>query len=400
VKSWIEVSAERLAANYRATLSVVEQEANSAAALLAVIKANGYGHGATVCAPVLTQAGAEWLGVTDASEGAAVRGALAKAGIVDAHQPKILIMCGHLPTDADSVVRHRLTSVVWTIEQMEALAAAAGPSPLAVHIEIDSGMTRQGVGIAGLPKLLEWLSDEPSLELDGVMTHFASAEVAGSDQTQAQRKRFEQAVQLVAQWKLRPAWMHVGNTSAIDNAADGGTIPWLTRLAKTVGARAMVREGLGLYGYCLPLEGLVAADGDASRLPSLIQPVMTWKTHILDVQDAVPGAKIGYSGTFIADRPMRLALLPVGYADGLRRELSSSTGSTGGWVVIAGQRAPIVGRISMNLTTINVTAIDSVAIGDEVVVLGEGSTANDHAAIAGTIAYEILCGMRAPVVLV
>ena len=400
MKSWIEVSERRLAENYRAAVDVLVRETGSPqAAVLAVVKANAYGHGAAICAPVLARAGAEWLGVTDVVEGVAVLDALVHA---KTNTPQILVMSGPLAEDAPMIVRHRLVPVVWTRVQMAALAAEVGESahPLAIHIEIDTGMSRQGVIVGTeLRELLHWLKSEPRLRLDGVMTHFADAEVAGSEQTAEQRARFEEALQLVAESGLRPAWVHAGNTSALDNGADGGGLRWLGALAQSLGAQAMVREGLGLYGYCLPIEGLVASDGaDTARLQPAVCPVMTWKTRIIGLSEIEPGARVGYNGTFVAERTMRLALLPVGYADGLRRELSSATG-TGGWVMIHGKRAPIIGRVSMNLTTVDVTEIDA-AVGDEAVLLGDGVTAEDHAALAGTIAYEIICGMRAPLVLV
>jgi alanine racemase len=175
-----------------------------------------------------------------------------------------------------------------------------------------------------------------------------------------------------------------------------------------VGAKAMVRSGLGLYGHCLFLEGLVSSDGEGTaRLHDAIIPVMTWKTRVIGFNEIEAGARVGYNGTFVAEKPMRLALLPVGYADGLRRELSCSTwnvdgamGTRGAWVMIGGHRAAIVGRISMNLTTVDVTEIPDVAIGDEVVLLGEGIAVEDHAALAETIPYEILCGIRSAFMLV
>jgi alanine racemase len=121
---------------------------------------------------------------------------------------------------------------------------------------------------------------------------------------------------------------------------------------------------------------------------------MTWKTSVIGLREVQPGATVGYNGTFIAQHAMRLALLPIGYADGLRRELSSTTQHEGGWAIIHGHRAPIIGRVSMNLTIVDVTGISAVAVGDEAVILGEGITADDHARIAQTIPYEILCGVR------
>ena len=125
-----------------------------------------------------------------------------------------------------------------------------------------------------------------------------------------------------------------------------------------------------------------------------LKPALTWKTRVIGISEVEAGASVGYNATFTAPGPMRLALLPVGYADGLRRELSGADGREGGWVMVRGGRAPIVGRVSMNLTTVDVTGIRGVVEGDEVVLLGEGVTAEDQARLAGTIAYEILCGVR------
>jgi alanine racemase len=123
---------------------------------------------------------------------------------------------------------------------------------------------------------------------------------------------------------------------------------------------------------------------------------MTWKTRVIGLREVQAGETVGYNATFVAQRPMRLALLPVGYADGLRRELSAASGVMGGWVMLHGQRAAIVGRVSMNLTVADASDIAGVAVGDEVVLLGDGVTADDHARLARTIAYEIVCGVRAP----
>ena len=165
----------------------------------------------------------------------------------------------------------------------------------------------------------------------------------------------------------------------------------------------MVRSGIALYGYCLPICGAVVDAGvtpnsrvsSRSRVHTDLQPVMTWKTRVIALRNIQAGDAVGYNATFTAPRPMRLALLPIGYSDGLRRELSSSNAKPGGWVMLHGQRAAIIGRVSMNLTVVDVSQISGVAVGDEVVVLGDGVTADDHARLAGTISYEILCGVRA-----
>jgi alanine racemase len=405
VNSWVEVSEQRLAANY----NVLSAAAGEDTAVLAVVKANAYGHGAAVCAPVLARAGAEWLGVADAAEGRAVREALAAAGVEAARQPKILVMCGGCGDDADVIVQQGLTPVVWQPRQMQCLAEAVARrgagSPQPVHLEIDTGMARQGVAPGEeLHALLRWLSDQPLLRLDGVMTHFASAELAGSRQTAEQRERFAQAVKAVAAAGLRPKWVHAGSSSTLDNqgtnqGANRGTeanLPWLRGLANSVGARPMVRPGIALYGYCLPIE-IAAGVGPSvpAQVRQHLQPVMSWKTRVIGLRDVQAGDVVGYNATFTARRPMRLALLPVGYADGLRRELSGSDAQAGGWVMVQGQRAAIIGRVSMNLTVVDVTEIHGVSVGDEVVVLGDGITADDHARLAHTISYEIVCGVRA-----
>lgn len=360
-------------------------------ALLPVVKADAYGHGAELCAPVLARDGAEWLGVADAFEGVAVRRALSAAGIAVEKQPRVLVMCGPLGED-DAVLAHDLMAVIWTREQVERLGAAARRRdawPVRVHLEIDSGMTRQGAAVEDVAALLS-LMKANGLVVDGVMTHFASAEVAGSAQTRAQRERFADAVRVVAETGVRPAWIHAGASSTIDNDEAEGSLCWLRELAASVGARAMVRAGIALYGYCLPIEGAGRA-----LVRERLKPVMTWKTRVMDVRDVRAGDAVGYNATFVAERPMRLTLLPIGYSDGLRRELSSTNGRAGGWVVVRGQRAAIVGRVSMNLTVVDVTGIDGVSVDDEVVLLGDGVTADDHARVAGTISYEILCGVRA-----
>jgi alanine racemase len=404
VKSWVEISERRLAANY----NVLSAAAGSDTSVLPVIKANAYGHGAGVCAPVLARAGAEWLGVADGTEGCKVREALTSAGIEPSQQPKILVMCGGLGEDADSIVRQGLTAVVWEQHQMKELAQAVaqrgdGP-PLPVHLEIDTGMARQGVAPGEeLEAVLHWLKEQKALRLDGVMTHFASAEVAVSRQTLDQRQRFEQAMKAVAAAGLHPAWVHAGSSSTVDNLGTDENLSWLRRLASSVKARPMARAGIALYGYCLPLcppindADFAIGDGDfaQSQVREELQPVMTWKARVIGLRDVRAGDKVGYNAIFTAQRPMRLALLPVGYADGLRRELSGSNARPGGWVVVRNQRAAIIGRVSMNLTVVDVTEIPGVALGDEVVMLGDDITAYDHARLADTISYEIVCGVRA-----
>ena len=387
-RSWLEIDETRLLGNYR----VVREAAGANADVLAVIKANAYGHGLEECAVALVRADGLaserpfWLGVADAAEGVRVRRALQMAGLSH-NATEILTLYGVVHDDVRAIAEHGLTPVVWTQQQVELLRGSGAR----VHVEMETGMSRQGVRPgASLDALLRSI-ELAGLKLDGVMTHFHSAEIAGSERTREQKARFEAAVAQVRAAGLKPRWIHAGSSSSVDVGEDPA---WLAKLAESVGACAMVRSGIALYGYCLPAEGV------ASCIRARLQPVMTWKTRVLDVREMAAGETIGYDATFTAKRAMCVALLPVGYADGLRRELSGTNDRPGGWVMArasdgAMRQANIVGRVSMDLTTVDVTDVDWVRVGDEVVLLGDGITADDHARIAGTIAYEILCGIRA-----
>ena len=373
MNNWIEIDDAALAANFR----TLQAEAGPATEILAVVKSNAYGHGAEHCAKVLVRAGARWLGVTCASEGARIR------QILGGSATQILVMCGLLPDDAALLEEHCLTPTIWTAEHVEWLRA----TPIPVHVEVDTGMGRQGVRPGPeLAALLEKMA-ATNLPLEGIFTHFTSTEDFSSPLTQQQQGRFEQAIEQIHKLGLKPKWVHAGNSSTVDNPAQ--PTPWLANLAASVGARAMVRPGIALYGYVLPIDG-----PGTPNVQSAVRPVMTWKAHVLSVTDLAPGETVGYNATYTAAVPMRVALLPVGYADGLRRELSSTNNKPGGWVIIRGQRAPILGRVSMNLTVVEVTNIPNVAPNDEAVLLGEGVTADDHARLVRTISYEILCGIH------
>lgn len=390
MKSWIEIHEARLESNFRAAQEIAGAEAD----VLAVIKANAYGHGAELAAPVLADAGATWLGVGDVDEGVRVRRVLKRRAV------RLLAMCGMELEDAPEMVARGITPVVWTAAQLKALnavvAAKGATARLAVHLEIDSGMSRQGAAPgAELAAFLEELKRLPGIELEGLMSHLSSSEVADSAVTAEQQDRFGEAIAQVVAAGVRPHVLHLANSSAID---EGSTAGWVRETAKAIGARALVRPGLAIYGYCLPIEARAGGAGSVGALASRVRPVMAWKTRVLATRFIVPGQTVGYGATFVAERRMRLALLPVGYADGFRREASSGVGD--GWVMIAGERAPVVGRVSMNLTVVDVSAIAAAREGVEVTLLGDGVTAEDHARWCGTIPYEILCGVRAPARLV
>ena len=414
---WAEISASRLRANFHA----LQVAAGPQVEVLAVVKADAYGHGATECAPVLAGAGAQWLGVTSAEEGLAVRASLAI--LPQGMSPRVLVMCGLWPGEEAGILDRGLTPVVWEpyhLDLLEAEARRRGmpAQSVAVHAEIDTGMARQGVTPGELlGRLLARFTPDSPLKLEGVMTHLASTEIGDDPQNQAQMIGFAEALQQVAAAGLKPEFVHAGNTSSTDS----GYIPQdLPALAASLGAQAMTRAGLALYGYALPLESAtgrvphlreakvgampVAPQQHAPRedflkphLAPNLKPAMTWKTRVVSLREVQCGDTVGYNGTFIAPATMRLALLPVGYADGFRRGLSASNAHAGGAVLLQGKRAPIVGRVSMDLTIIDVTALPDCNIGDEAILLGdhdgERIGADEHARLAGTSAYEVLCGI-------
>jgi alanine racemase len=401
---WAEISATRLVANYRALQAAAGPQVD----VLAVIKANAYGHGATECAPILAAAGAKWLGVTSVEEGVAVRKSL---GVLPQGmaQPRVLVMCSVWFGEEAAVVDHGLTPVVWEqfhLDLLEAEAKHRGlpAQSLPVHVEIDTGMSRQGVTPGPLLEsvLARFTPDSPLL-LEGVMTHLASTEVADDLRDRGQMGGFAQALEQVGKTGLRPTYVHAGNTSSTDSGYMPTAIP---ALAEALGAQAMTRAGLALYGYALPLELCMAGGFPEAHVACSLQPVMTWKTRVVSMRDLGKGTTIGYNSTFVATKPMRVALLPVGYADGFRRGLSSSTDDAGGFVLVHGMRVPILGRVSMDLTVVDVTHLPQTKVGDEVVLIGSFDTefvgANEQARIAGTSVYEVLCGIsdRVPRVVV
>jgi len=225
--------------------------------------------------------------------------------------------------------------------------------------------------------VLAALKSSPNLEVEGFATHLASSEVLDAPSVAEQLKIFTEARGMLRDNGFTPPLVHAANTSAVISHHES----WNT----------MVRPGLALYGYHLPFEraGRIVS-GKGLQLP--LQPVLTWKTRILSIREMKPGQPLGYGGTYVTKAPARIGVLPVGYADGLNRGLSE-----GGRVIVREHYAPIVGRISMDLTLVDVTGIPGVAVADEVVLLGSEDGLNvdarEHAELAHTIPYEILCGI-------
>ena len=369
---WAEVSLGRLKRNFRRLrLSAPEAE------LLAVIKADAYGHGVGLCGPALTGAGAHWLGVTHVEEGVALRAVLPNAS----PGYRILIMSGLWRGEAAACIRHRLTPQVWEPYHFELLRGAAGSEPVAVHLEVDTGMSRQGVPVEELGELLDEQARSP-IEIEGLLTHFSGPEMLRAPDTSTQIARFAEALEIVKSRGRKLRYIHAGNSA---NVLSHRETAQLAALAERHGARLMMRPGLALYGCPVRFHPLQT---DAS----LLEPVLSWRSRIVSLRTIAAGTGAGYNSAFVAERPTRLALVPAGYADGLNRLLSNR-----GSMLVGGHRAPIAGRVSMDQTILDVTDVPAVTIGDEVVILGEqGSqriTAYDHADLCRTIPYEILCNI-------
>jgi alanine racemase len=363
-----EVSLPTLKENYRTITDYVGRGVT----VCAVVKAYAYGHGAVECAAALEQEGATWLGVTSLDEAIPLR----EEGIAT----RILLMTGFWRGEEEEIIRLRLTPTIWEIAQIEMLdraAARLGVSQHAIHLKVDTGMGRLGAAPEDLPQICAALKAAAHLRVEGFSTHIASSEVLDAPSVAEQLRVFANTRAVLSEYGFDPPLVHAANTSAVISHHES----WNT----------MVRPGLALYGYHLPFERAGrTVSGRGLKLD--VKPVLTWKTRILSLRDMPAGQAVGYGGTYVTKAATRIAILPVGYADGLNRELSSK-----GRVIVREHYAPIVGRISMDLTTVDVTGIPDVKVADEVILLGSQDglsvDAREHAELAHTIPCEILCAI-------
>lgn len=350
----------------RRNLRKVQARLTRPCAILAVVKANAYGHGAPAVARCLAEAGVSHFGVAFLEEGLALRG----AGIT---QP-ILVLAGFTSEQVEPLLAHALTPVVAHLDQIDWLTPAAarrGGAP--IHLKIDTGMGRLGILPADVPAALARIQRTPGLVLAGMMSHFSEEELGDSRAADDQLALFEKALAHArprAGFPPAPNFLaHIANSAAIFNYPRA----WLD----------MVRPGIILYGYLPP--------GIRWTGPQF-EPILTLRTRLTSVKRVPPGSPISYGRTFTTARESVIGVLPIGYADGLSRALSNR-----GAALVRGRRAPIVGRVCMDMTMIDLTEIDGVATGDEAVLIGRGGreeiTADEIARLSGTICYEVLCGI-------
>jgi alanine racemase len=335
---------------------------------LAVVKANAYGHGAVEVTRALQRLAVRRFGVATMEEGIALR----EAGIQDA----ILVMGAMIPTQFTDLVAHKLTPVLYRADMVHALAAAVphGAAPYPVHVKVETGMGRLGLSPEEVPDLLSLRAFGTNLNPEGLMTHLADADSHETLHTEAQLARFRRTVEALQQRGPIFPLLHAANSAAIINYP--------------ASRYSMVRPGIMLYGYHTLAKEESAPD---------LRPVLTWTSTVAHLQTIRPGDGVSYNRTFVASRRSRIAVLPVGYADGYNRLLSNR-----GAVLIGGRRAPVVGRVCMDMTMVDVTDVPGVEIGHEAVLIGrqgcEQITATDLAAWQQTIPYEVLCaiGPRVP----
>ena len=366
--TWAEVSLAALRQNFR----TVQKHVGANVTVCAVVKADAYGHGAVECSRALEAEGARWLGVTSLDEAIPLR----DNGI----RANVLLMTGFWRGEESEIIRLRLTPTVWEpwhIETLDAAAAALGVAKHPVHLKVDTGMGRLGVSLDQLPAVLKGLQSAKHLMLEGLSTHLASSEIMDAPSVAEQERNFDAARGLLHEAGFEPAFVHMANTGAVISRRE----TWNT----------MVRPGVALYGYYLPFQRAGReVSGGTLRLP--VKPVLTWKTRILSLRDFAANQPLGYGATYVTKAPAHVAVLPVGYADGYNRQLSNR-----GRVIVREHYAPIVGRISMDLTLVDVTGIPGVDVGDEVILLGasEGLSVDalEHAELANSTPYEILCNI-------
>lgn len=334
------------------------------AQLMGVVKADGYGHGAVPVARALVEAGVAWLGVALVEEGAELRDAGIETPVVLLSEPP--------PDAAPAVVGAALVPVVYTMAWIEALAkavATAGSDPVPVHLKVDTGMHRVGCDPQEAVALAEAIESRDELVLEGLMTHFAVADEPANAFTERQIERFEAARGRLGAAGFRPPVIHAANSAAL--------------LVAPAARYDLVRCGIALYGVppSAPLAGAVE-----------LRPAMSLRARVSAVRDLEAGEGVSYGHHYRLSSPVRIATVPLGYADGVPRRL----GLVGAEVLVAGRRRPIAGAVTMDQLMVD-CGNDPVEPGDEVVLIGgqgeEEVTVTEWAERLGTIGYEIVCGV-------
>jgi alanine racemase len=370
---WAEVSLQALDHN----LKVVRRHIGPKPEILAVVKSNGYGMGAVPVAKALQKAGANRFGVTCGDEGIELR----ESGI----RKPILVLTGFWPGEEGRFIKNHLTPSVTRLEDVQhlerAAKAARGKSRLRFHLKINTGMNRLGLSPSEVDSFASALADCRHIELEGTFTHFASAEDFSARQTDDQEQVFRSCLDRLGALGVSPGIVHMANSGAI--------------CARPSTWADMVRPGAILYGYFQSFDPPDKGQEVRQKLP--IKPSLSLRARIITLRDLPAGQPVGYGARFITDRPSRIAVINAGYADGILRQRSNR-----GCALLRGKRVPLVGTISMDLTTLDVTDVPDTALGDIVTIYGRDGEAeiqvSDVAREIGTVTSDLLCalGRRVP----
>jgi alanine racemase len=359
--TWAEISLSALRHNYL----TIKRHLSAAAQLMVVVKANAYGHGAVECAQALESIGADWFGVALVEEGIELR----EAGITH----PIFCLGGFWRGQAEDVIKQDLTVAVSRLDQAEELNARAREAGRVAnfHLKVDTGMGRLGVLPNEVAGFVRALNRFDYIKLDGLMTHFADADDIDRHFTEFQIARYNEAMNILRELGLNPRWQQMANSAGIH--------------AYPQSHGNLARAGATLYGL---VRDVLSPEPE----PFDLRPVMSLRSRVVMLKTVPAGTSLGYGCTFTTSRESRVATIPIGYADGLRRAHSNN-----GVVIVRGRLAPIVGRVSMDLTIIDVTDAPGVEVGDEVILIGQQNglriAAEDLAEQIGTISYEIVTGI-------
>jgi alanine racemase len=367
--TWVEISLSKLRQNFERVQRLAGRRK-----VMAVIKADAYGHGAVAVAKCLAKCGADWFGVASVEEALELRA----AGIT---QP-ILLLGGLYMSDPADLIKYQLTPSVSSTARLDTYADCAQRygRPIEFHLKVDTGLGRLGMPPDRVPAFVEHYRTLEGVHLTGLFTQLASAGDLMATQTEEQDKRFRAALAQLKSAGIEPEWTHVSNSAGL---LTGRAFP-----------ENMIRIGGLLYGCFAPL--VLPPDKELPRLPEF-EPILTFKSRVVYLKDVPSETPLGYGEAFHTRRPSRIATVPVGYADGLNRALSNR-----GHAIVGGRLARLVGSISMDLALLDVTDIPGVNVGDEVMLLGRSQqasiTALDIAQMLGTVPYEVLCliGKRVP----
>ncbi len=358
--TWVEIDLQALSSNVRWIAQTTQKS------VMAIVKANAYGHGSVQAARAALKGGATWLGVARLEEALDLRAA-------DIQAP--LLIMGYVPVArmADAI-RQQISLTVWESAQVQAAASQASLTGdhARVHLKVDTGMSRLGVQIEHAATMAQIISSTPGVILEGIFTHFARADEHEQQPTDQQEKQFFALLDSLHSQSIQPAWIHAYNSAAS-----------LWRSSNRVN---LVRPGISIYGLHPSNECL---------LPPAFRPVLSWKAVLSQVKTLPPGRGVSYGHEYITHANELIGTIPVGYADGLRRNKPNE-------VLVGGKRVPIVARVCMDQVMVQLDAVQNAHAGDEVVIIGsqgdQSITAEEVGARWGTINYDVVCGISARVV--